>query len=269
MGRHFLGMEGNLQAILRNMLRAAFDDMTNPIQTLDAMLAPYTLSKKDALSIVETIVWSKAYLTKKGGHHPLSDVLKDIQAWKGEKATRNDDDDDDEIHKAKFLYMATAIPHVWCRNVKPVALIDLNGCDFCAFEGPNRPVPWVWFNVNAHQGLDVVEYNARIPWIKLEVERTTKMGPLQTLELEYFKPETQKGVSVPSAAASKLVVSIDETCFLVSVQSEMDYEGPLDVEMPNYMILFTEGSLMRLSIVYLVNPRTHAVIEYPISVHLV
>lgn len=244
--------------VLRNMIRSVCDDGTSPIDTLETMLSPFQVDAQDVVNCIGHIHWDQRLKATS----PVGFIQDDLQRIRADASK----EDDPQMFKVWLLYAATAISHLWCRQITPRPLLHGPPCDFCAFELPNKPVPWVWLNIEKlHSNLEVMEYHADMPWVKIVLERETRMGALATLELGFFEPKSD--ANVPTAAAALLEIVIDESLMPTNVESKMDFEGPMDPEMTNFMIVFSRGNAFEYLKTVLVNPKSHYVLEYPVSLH--
>jgi hypothetical protein len=237
---------------LASILQMAYSSSSEikPAETLALLLEPYYITYGQLQSLISILFWP-GRLSCSTMRHPAYLTTQRLEKYMECDALTKSD-----VLKKYFICAATMISHLWytkyCENKKRYMLHKNLFC--VAYEYADSAVPFVWFSFDAHGLPTVMKYHPNVPPIKMEVQRSTKAGALNTLAMQFFEKDKclQQGYS-------NLSIQVFNGTFM-GIQSLK--ETP---KLVNYMLIISEEtSLVRC---ILVSPSTDQLWNMPVILH--
>jgi len=230
---------------LMAMLHAAYKCSDNALDCLENLLHPYYISFEQLQCVAGTLRWN--YTRRAVAMHPMTHIVKHVEVISKlahYKAAEN---------KKRFLYIATSIAHLWyhSRRIDGTYVLQTIPHCFTPYECANSPIPFVWFNVNEFNGLDVQQRSHGMVPLEVVVERSCAIGAMMSLKYEFEFDHPQK--------CEKAVIVIDNSQYIVLCTRKL--------HMPNFMVLLSKGPAMVFINCFCASPSLGRVWLYPVLMH--
>lgn len=227
----------------------------DPSEFLKSMLDPYYISNQQLTYITTEIRW---YYARKITH-PLTyfvHLIEDLSKPNFQTAEKT---------KQQFILASTMICHLWYEFKRNDEIyLPRNVACFSPFESPNQPVSYVWLNVDQNMSLDLVFGNYKSP-LRVRVERECFIGKLFPYEVEFYNDcRTNDLIDLSINISTSLFGPKDSRN---NVRLNSTFQVPTTANKNNFVVLITEGELMRFINCYCVSPSTHQLWCYPVLIH--
>lgn len=235
--------------VLGNLLRETYKS-NHPTHTLASVLSFYDVTLEQMQNMCGSLYRGNC-LEKE---HPLTLIVQDILDLLN---PNNNRDISPEAYKINLVYVATSIPHLWCKEVTPVVMLDPEKTLFFPYARVNVPVEYVWihFQNKTHMS-DVIQMSDNAPLVSANMlvydDKPTRK--IFSLSQQRYKEE------------SNVIIRIGATETVVSCNEDEDMVPPSRVS--DYMVLITRGNAFyRLAEAVLVKPSENTTLRYPLCLH--
>lgn len=220
----------------------------DPKYCLENMLEPYYITEAQLAYVLGKLVWHHTRRVT----HPMTytvRILQSIVCPKVQPARQT---------KAEFIAVCTTISHCWyskCENEN--YYLPSNELCFSPYEIDDRPVPYIWFNIDQFDAPILKHRTNGVCALRLTVERETNMGVMMPYTTDFFNEEGNKQcieltMCISSAQPNKRVIE------LINIEK---------MKKSNFMILITEGPALRFVNCYCASPSTERLWRYPVLMH--
>ena len=230
------------KATLKNLLQETHKS-EHPINTLTSILAYYDVTLEQLQNVCGTLFY--AHQVSGDNKHPLKDIVQDIL-----NIQRQDTKISPQAYKIQLVYAATSIPHMWCKEMASVVILDPKESIILPYSHGNITVPFVWIHFNKQCSPNVVQSSRDAPTLKVD------------LFMYDEPPSSTTFVADNELTISNMLIRIGLT-EAIATSNEIKSSNT-----PDYLLVLTRGNAFyRLANVVLVQPQENKTTKYPTCLH--
>lgn len=231
------------------MLSLVYNDSfdSKPRDSLLQLLNPYYVTYDQLIYLISNIHWPGRLSAN--SKHPFYAIVKQLERYK-----ITDIHADKDVLKKHFVFAATCICHLWYNRLNDTknGYILHKSPHVVCYQYVDSPIPFVWLGVDNHGMPHVYQSHPDMPYLEIDLLRSTKLGNLQPLTLVFFESSNR--------GTSHIQLQLFEQSFLgISTFEDITHTAP------NYVILLSEDLLFSRCI--MISPSTDKAWNIPVIFH--